>query len=118
MRQLANADDHTRPPVAALGLSDCMVKWTLPDGTVQYGTGHAKRDASGRLDQFIQDGSKLKEIPFEATNVEIAGVPIVAIHVASQGRYAPIPNFFEHAVSLIEKRVVNPLIPFVRADAD
>ncbi len=28
LRQLANADDHTRTPVAALGLSDCMVKWS------------------------------------------------------------------------------------------
>ncbi len=118
INHLANADDHTRPPVAALGLSDCMVKWTLPDGTVQYGTGHAKRDARGRLDQFIQDQSKLKDIPHQATNVEVAGVPVVAIRIASQGRYAPIPELLAHAAGVIEKRAITPLLPFVRADAD
>lgn len=118
INQLANADDHTRAPVAALGLSDCMVKWTLPDGTVQYGTGHAQRDARGRLDTFIQDGSKLKNIPFDATSVEAAGVPVVALHIASQGRYAPIPHLLTHAAGLIEKRVITPLIPFVRSDAE
>jgi hypothetical protein len=118
INQFANADDHTRAPVAALGLSDCMVKWTLPDGTVQYGTGHAQRDARGRLDTFIQDGSKLKNIPFDATSVEVAGVPVVALHVASQGRYAPIPHLLTHAAGLIEKRVITPLIPFVRSDAE
>jgi hypothetical protein len=118
LNQLANADDHTRPPVAAVGLSDCMVKWTLPDGTVEYGTGHAERDESGRLDRFIKDGSELKNIPFDAANVEVRGVPVVAVHIASQGRYAPIPHLFVHAAGLIEKRVTTPLIPFVRADAD
>jgi hypothetical protein len=118
INQLANADDHTRAPVAALGLSDYMVKWTLPDGTVQYGTGHAQRDARGRLDTFIQDGSKLKNIPFDATSVEVAGVPVVALHIASQGRYAPIPHLLTHAAGLIEKRVITPLIPFVRSDAE
>ncbi len=117
INQLANADDHTRAPVAALGLSDCMVKWVLPDGTVQYGTGHAQRDARGRLDTFIQDGSKLKNIPFDATSVEVAGVPVVALHIASQGRYSPIPHLLAHAAGLIEKRVIAPLIPFVRSDA-
>ncbi len=118
INQLANVDDHTRAPVAAPGLSDCMVKWTLPDGTVQYGTGHAQRDARGRLDTFIQDGSKLKNIPFDATSVEVAGVPVVALHIASQGRYAPIPHLLTHAAGLIEKRVITPLIPFVRSDAE
>jgi hypothetical protein len=118
INQLANTDDHTRAPVAALGLSDCMVKWTLPDGTVQYGTGHAQRDGRGRLDAFIQDGSKLKNIPFNATSVEVAGVPVVALHIASQGRHAPIPHLLTHAAGLIEKRVITPLIPFVRSDAE
>jgi hypothetical protein len=118
LRQLANTDDHRRPPVAALGLSDCMVKWTLPDGTVQHGTGHAKRDASGRLDQVMKDGSKLKDIPLAATNVEIAGVPVVAMHIPSEGRYVPIPQFFVNASNLIEQRIITPLLPHVRADAD
>jgi hypothetical protein len=118
INQLANADDHTRAPVAALGLSDCMVKWTLPDGRVQYGTGHAKRDASGRLDQVMKDGSKLKDIPYAATNVEITGVPVVAIHIPSEGRYVPIPQFFVNAVNVIEQLIITPLIPFVRPDAD
>lgn len=118
INQLANADDHTQAPVAALGLSDCMVKWTLPDGTVQHGTGHGLRDASGRLDTFIHNGSKLSNIPFDATDVEVAGVPVVALHIASQGRYAPIPHLLTHAAGLVEKRVITPLIPFVRADAE
>jgi hypothetical protein len=63
INRLANADDHTRPPVAALGLSDCMVKWTLPDGTVEHGTGHGRRDARGRLDTVIKHGAQLKYIP-------------------------------------------------------
>jgi hypothetical protein len=50
--------------------------------------------------------------------VEIAGVPVVAIHIASQDRYAPIPHLLAYAAGLIEKRVITPLIPFVRADAD
>jgi hypothetical protein len=118
VNQLANADDHTRAPVAALGLSDCMVKFKLPNGTDQYGTGHGLRDERGRLDTFIHNGSKLSNIPFNATEVEIAGVPVVAIHIASQDRYAPIPHLLAHAAGLIEKRVITPLIPFVRADAD
>ncbi len=118
INQLANADDHTKPPVAALGLSDCMVRWELPDGRVQHGTGHGQRDARGRLDTFIQNGSKLKNIPFQATNVDVAGVPVVAIHIASQGRYAPIPQLLAHAAGLIEKRVITPLLPFVRSDAE
>jgi hypothetical protein len=117
LNQLANADDHTKPPVAALGLSDCMVRWPRPDGTFQYGIGHAQRDARGRLDTFIQNGSKLKNIPFDATGVEVVGVPVVALHIASQGRYAPIPHLLTHAAGLIEKRVITPLIPFVRSDA-
>lgn len=117
LRQLANADDHTRPPVTALGLSDCMVRWTLPDGRVQYGTGHAKRDASGRLDQVMEDGSKLKDIPYAATNVEITGVPVVAIHIPSEGRYVPIPQFFVNTANVIEQLIITPLIPFVQPDA-
>lgn len=118
INQLANADDHTREPGPAFGFSDCMVKWELPDGSVQYGTGHADRDARGRLDRFIQDGSELKDIPYKATNVEVAGVPVLSIRIASQGRYAPIPEFFAHAAGVIEKRAIMPLLPFVRTDAD
>lgn len=118
LRQLANADDHRRPPVAALGLSDCMVKWTLPDGKVQCGTGHARRDASGRLDHVMKDGSELKHIPLAATDIEVRGVPVVAIHIPSEDRYVPIPHFLVNASKLIEQRVIAPLIPHVRADAD
>lgn len=118
INQLANADDHSKPPVAALGLSDCMVRWELPDGTVQHGTGHAQRDGRGRLDTMIEDGARLREIPFQATNVEVAGVPVVAIRIASQGRYAPIPDLLAHAAGVIEKRAITPLIPFVRPDAE
>jgi len=49
--------------------------------------------------------------------VEVAGVPVVALYVASQGRYAPIPELLAHAAGLIEKRVITPLIPFVEPDA-
>jgi len=48
----------------------------------------------------------------------LAGVPVVALHIASQGRYSPIPHLLAHAAGLIEKRVVTPLIPFVRSDAE
>ncbi len=118
INRLANADDHRRPPVAALGLSDCIVKWMRPDGTAQYGTGHARRDANGKLDTFIQDGAELKEIPDDATDVEVAGVPVVALYIASQERYAPIPDLLAHVVAFIEKRLIVPLLSFVRSDAD
>jgi hypothetical protein len=38
--------------------------------------------------------------------------------VASQGRYAPIPELLTHSVGFIEKRLITPLIPFIRPDAD
>lgn len=114
INQLANADDHTKPPIAATGLSDCIIKWTLPDGTVQYGTGHAQRDRLGRLDTFIEDDAELKDIPYRAMNVEIEGVPLVAIKIASQERYAPIPLRLAYAASFIEKRAIMPLIPYVQ----
>jgi hypothetical protein len=43
-------------------------------------------------DVFIKDGAQLKDIPYDATNVEVAGVPVVALYVASQGRHSPIPD--------------------------
>lgn len=39
------------------------------------------------------------------------------LHIASQGRYSPIPHLLAHAAGLIEKRIITPLIPFVRSDA-
>lgn len=113
INQLANADDHTKPPVTAMGLSDCILRSTLPDGSTVLGTGHARRDHLGRLDAFIENGAKLKDIPHRAVNVEIEGVPIVAIKVGSQQRYAPIPGLLEHAARIVEKHAIEPLIPYV-----
>jgi hypothetical protein len=66
----------------------------------------------------MKDGSKLKDIPYAATNVEITGVPVVAIHIPSEGRYVPIPQFFVNAANVIEQLIITPLIPFVQPDAD
>jgi hypothetical protein len=52
------------------------------------------------------------------TNVEITGVPVVAIHIPSEGRYVPIPQFFVNVVNVIEQLIITLLIPFVRPDAD
>jgi hypothetical protein len=111
--QLANADDHTKPPIAATGLSDCILKWELPDGTVEHGTGHAQRDRLGRLDMFIENHAELKNIPYRAMNVEIEGTPLIAIKIASQGRYATIPDLLIHGAHFIENRAIMPLLPYV-----
>jgi hypothetical protein len=113
INQLANTDDHTKSPVTVIGFSDCILKWKLPDGTVEYGTGHAQRDQLGRLDMFIENHAKLKDIPYRAMNVEIEGTPLIAIKIASQGRYVTIPDFLIHAAHFIENRAIMPLLPYV-----
>jgi hypothetical protein len=113
VNQLANLDDHTKPPVVVTGLENCLITWDTQDGTPGAGFAAGELDARGRRDRFIQNNTEIKNIPYRAVNVQIEGTPLVAVHIASQDRYAPLPGALDHAAKAVEE-LINKLYPCAR----
>ena len=111
VNQLANLDDHTKPPVVVTGLENCLITWDTQDGGRGAGFGAGDLDARGRRDRFIENHAELKNIPYSAMNVQIEGTPLVAVHIASQDRYAPIPGGIDHAIKAVGE-IIDRLYPF------
>jgi hypothetical protein len=107
---LANLDDHTKPPVVVTGLENCLITWDTPDGGRGGGFAAVDLDARGRRDRFIENHAELKNVPYSAMNVQIEGAPLVAVHIASQDRYAPLPAALDHAAKAVEE-IINRLYP-------
>jgi len=107
VNRLSNRDRHEKLPVVAAGMRYMIVRYTLPDGTARVGKGIPDADS------IFQDQAKL-DIPDHTMNVEIKGIPVVAISVGNEQRYIEIPDRLGVAVRYIEEQIVPRFIPFVR----
>jgi hypothetical protein len=105
---LSNRDRHEKLPTSVLGVRDLRATWTDPDGTPMQGTGQRATN------QMFQNQAEIDAIPEGAMDVEIQGVPAIALKVAQQDGYVEIPEQLRAALRLIEERIVPALGPFAR----
>jgi hypothetical protein len=120
VNRLSNRDRHEKPPVVAPGLLELTVRFTLPDG---------KRKAERApipLGSVLEDKAEIADIPDDAVDVEIEGVPLVAIDIthevrdvvtgrtAREARYVPLPLKLDAAARFIDEQVIPSLTPYVR----
>ena len=112
INRLSNRDRHERLPVIAAGLSELQARVRLTSGIVLEAVGvQAVGEAA------LQNGAELHDIPDDAVNVEIEGVPVVAIPGKLKNRYIEIPRRLVYAADYIETRIIPKLAPHVRSDA-
>jgi hypothetical protein len=110
INRLSNRDRHEKLPVIAAGMTDMFVRFKLADGTPKL--------AKAVADPYsvLKDKAEIKDIPEDAVDVEIQGVPLVAIHLAHKDRFVPLPAKLDGAARLIAERVIPNLAPYVRTD--
>jgi hypothetical protein len=111
INRLSNRDRHEKLPVIAAGLTRLEVTYRQPDGTVCEGIGEPGPP--------LKNHAELEDIPHDAVDVQIQGVPVVGIQIGDpkEGRYVEIPRGLHMAADFIARRVFTGLTPFVRADA-
>jgi hypothetical protein len=109
LNEWSNRDRHQKLPIVAPGLHGMMVRFKKPDGTHQSGIGVPRRDEA-----MFNDGTEIRSIPDDATDVEIRGVPVIAIAVAGAKRYLEIPEHLRLTARLIEEEIVPGLNPYIR----
>jgi hypothetical protein len=109
LNEWSNRDRHEKLPVIAPGLRGMMVRFKKPDGTRQSGIGIPRRE-----DAIFKDQAEIRSIPDDAVDVEIAGVPLIAIGVAGAKRYLEIPEHLRLTARLIEEEIIPSLSPYVR----
>lgn len=107
---LSNTDRHTKLPVVASGLRDMRLQFTQPDGTVRHAI------ANPEPFHVFTDHAEIHDLPYNAMDMQIQGVPVVAIGLGheKERRYIEIPDKLTHAAKLIEDRVIPALTPHVR----
>ncbi len=105
INSLSNRDRHEKLPVIAAGLSTMMVRWTMADGRPQGGLSASKGG-------FFKDQAQIRDIPDVAMDVQITGVPLIAIRVREEKGYIELARL-GRAPSLIDEHVISPLTPFV-----
>lgn len=108
---LSNRDRHQKLPVISTGLTHIRVSATMPDGEVLEGAGVRSDEAA------LQDGAEIHNIPDDAVDVKIQGVPLVAVDGKVKRSYIEIPLSLVNTVVYIEEQVIAPLAPLVRSDA-
>ncbi len=109
LNEWSNRDRHEKLPVIAPGLRGMMVRFKKSDGTHQSGIAIPRRE-----DAIFKDRTEIRSIPDDATGVEIAGVPLIAIGVAGAKRYLEIPEHLRLTARLIEEEIIPSLNPYVR----
>lgn len=105
---MSNTDRHTKLPVFASGLDAVVLRWQMKDGTSILGGARADQ---GR---FVENNAELGNIPDEAMNMEIGGVPRIIFPIADGKWHCRIPEDLDLAVTLLEKRIIPSLTPFVQ----
>lgn len=78
LNEWSNRDRHEKLPIVVPGLRGMMVRFKNPDGTEGSGIGVPQAD-----DAIFKDHTEIRAIPDDAVDVEIAGVPLIAISVGS-----------------------------------
>lgn len=105
---LSNRDKHEKLPVVALGVRELRVQWTNPDGTPMYGTGQISPT------EMFEDDAEIAAIPRGAVDVQVQGIPVVALKIGQQKGYVEIPKQIRAALRVIEERIIPSLMPYVR----
>jgi hypothetical protein len=106
INRLSNRDRHEKLPVIASGLAQLRVEFKMPDGTVRKGW------ANPDPDRVIQNDAQVQDIPDDAMDVEVYGVPVVGIQIGAK-RFVEVPDNLRVAAKDIEESVLAPLSPFV-----
>jgi hypothetical protein len=109
LNRLSNTDRHRQLPVFAKALRLPAVRWEDSMGT------HVGSDArTQELGTVLEDGAELVGLPRHATNVQIRGVPVVAVRVGNPGGRQPstveLPDALEKAITVVREFVVSPLM--------
>ncbi|HEY2536828.1 MAG TPA: hypothetical protein VGI24_07595 [Solirubrobacteraceae bacterium] len=110
VNRLSNRDRHEKLPTIAPGLLELTVRFKLPDGK------RRTKRAPIPPGSVLEDKAQIADIPDGAVDVKIEGVPLVAIDIAHEVRYVPLPAKLDAAARFIEERVIPSLSPFVRGD--
>lgn len=114
LNRLSNRDRHHKLPVAAAGLRNAAVEWTMPDGSRQLEIVDVSFDP--RI--LLKDGAELTNLPYRAMDVKIYGTPAVVIAVGGNDWNLVIPKELNRITHVIAEVVIPQLQPFVRSDAD
>ena len=87
-----------------------VVQWKLPDGTTQGGFGVLQSPSD-----FFKSNAPI-HVPDDAVDVEIGGVPVIAISAGKdkrgRQRQLEIPKHLQLAVHLIEENIIPSLSPY------
>jgi hypothetical protein len=108
VNRLSNRDRHQKLPVIAAGMRGVAVRFTRPDGKQVMGMGVPEPNS------VFTDQAEL-DIPQDAVDVEIAGIPLIAIRVGQQNRHIEIPEKLTVAARVIEETIIPKLGQYVRA---
>jgi hypothetical protein len=108
INRLSNRDRHTKLPVVAAGLNSIQATFTEADGTVRTMMGDVLPD------YVLNNEAEFLDIPDDAVDVKIRGVPVVGIKMGTERR-VEIPDRLGMLIDYIEGSVFPPLMPFVRA---
>jgi hypothetical protein len=109
VNRLSNRDRHEKLPVVSAGLRKMRTRIERRNGVVVDVEGPPPPGA-------FQDQTVLG-VPQDTVNVEIAGVPVIAVKGRRKLGYIEIPLHLVEATGYIEEEVFPPLARFVRADA-
>lgn len=112
LNRWSNRDRHEKLPVVAPGLAGMMAKITRGDGTIQTGLGMPQGERP-----FFKDHARLAQVPKDAVNVEVAGVPAIAIGVGGTERHLEIPEHLQFTIQMVENEIIPKLSPHVQPDA-
>lgn len=108
LNRLSNMDRHRKLPLVAGGLAALRAAYTESDGTQR------DRWANPATGHTFANHAEIPEIPEDAMNVQIRGVPEVGIQLGDD-RLVVLPESFWRIVEDIEDSVFPALLPFVRA---
>jgi hypothetical protein len=109
LNEWSNRDRHERLPVVAPGLRGMMVRFKKADGAYGHGIGVPRNE-----DAIFNDRTEIRSIPNDAADIEIAGVPVIAIRVGAAKRYLEIPEHLRLTVRMIEEDIIPSLSPYIR----
>jgi hypothetical protein len=108
---LSNRDRHEKLPVVASGLSSMRAELTIGGGKIIELRGREP-------DSTLQDQADLHlPVPEQVVDVQVEGLPLVAIPAHVEHQYTEIPLRLIEAAAHIETYIFPRLTPFVRADA-
>ena len=107
VNRLSNRDRHEKLPVVAAGLSAMEAEITKSDGTVLHGV------ASTGSSSILENDAQIHDIPNDAVDVKIQGVPVVGIRLGQTHGYVRIPDQLRLAATHIEDRIFPNLAPFI-----